>query len=115
MRKVIPIIAAIIFLIASCSRANSDKDNEEISKMSQDYISGLLPRVREAGVLEISIISTNITLEKSKSTAKLDIIFKVYNPETGKIREDLDTVTFSLKKSDGKWQITDTKFQKTRW
>ena len=114
--KLLSALIVIVVLILAAYIINEQKQGrEEITKITDDYISNLLPQVREAGVTEINILSRNIKVRIFRATAKLDIVFNVYNPETRQTREDKDTVTFSLKKSKGQWEIADVKYDKTRW
>ena len=109
------LLIPIILLLAVYISNERKQGKEEIAKITDSYISNLLPKVREAGVTEISILSRDIKVKIFSATANLDIVFRVYNPETHQTREDPDVVTFSLKKSSGKWEITDAKYEKTRW
>src|SRR3989338_9239421 len=119
MKRNIKLLSALIVIVVMILAAyiiNGQKQGrEEIAKITDDYISGLLPQVREAGVTEINILSRDIKVRIFRATAKLDIVFNVYNPETKQMREDKDTVTFFFKKSKGQWEISDVKYDKTRW
>ena len=109
------LLILIILLLAVYFSNERKQGKEEIAKVTDAYISNLLPQVREAGVTEIRVLSRDIKVRIISATAKLDIVFMVYNPETHQTREDPDVVTFSFKKSNGKWEITDVKYEKTRW
>ena len=119
MKRNIKLLSALlviaILLLAAYLIKERKQGKGEIGKITDTYISNLLPQVREAGVTEISILSRDIKVKIIRATAKLDIVFKVYNPSTQQTREDKDTVTFALKKSNGQWEIADVKYDKTRW
>ena len=108
------ILAALLFLISSCS-FNSEQDKEEISKLAENYLNSLAREIRESGVTSIDINSKDIQLKWDEAVATLNITFNVYHLPTNEMRQDRDVATFSLKKANGEWQIAEVKYQKTKW
>ncbi|HLC62479.1 MAG TPA: hypothetical protein VJI52_05690 [Candidatus Nanoarchaeia archaeon] len=95
---------------------NPAQEKEEISKVINGYFSNLANELRGGGVTGIEITSENIRLGWwGKATADAGININVYFPPTGEKRVDKDNVHFSLIKSDGSWEIKETKFDKTRF
>jgi hypothetical protein len=101
-----------VLMLASCS---TDKDRESISSIISSHLDGIAKGIRESGVTSISVDSIDIDFKWRSAVAAANITFNVYNPITGDTREDKDIATFYLKKSSGEWQITDSKYQKTKW
>ena len=102
------ILAAVIILILALYLIKEQKQGkEEITKITDEYISNLLPQVREAGVIEIKILSSDIKVRIIRATAKLDIVFRVYNPSTQQTRTQ-SLFTLKNQKAIGKYQMQST-------
>ena len=111
-KSLIALMFLIIFLI-SCTAGSEDK--EAMSRLAESHFKSLANEIRESGVTSISIDSMDIKTKWGSAVATLNITFNVYNPTNQETRQDKDVATFYFKKSNGEWQITETKYEKTRW
>ena len=108
------LLAIAISLIASYFY-DPAKDKEEISKITDDYLSKLSRQLRTSGITSIEILSRDIKFKGYSATEKLSAVFKIYNPFTNQSSGYNDNITFIFERTFIGWELKDVKYEKTKW